>query len=88
MVLQTHLIVARYSNGTWDSCGSMVQPWNIGQQWQHKVQQYDECNMRSNIVMMGAAWCNTVRCSMMTRCNTMIGEGVTLENQLKQDVFN
>ena len=33
--------------------------------------------MRSNSVMTGAAWCN------MVRCNTMIGEGVTLENQLK-----
>jgi len=43
---------------------------------------------RSKIVMMGATWCNTVRCSMMMRCNTMIGEGFALENQLKQYVFN
>ena len=57
---------------------------------QHKVQQYDVYSivMRSSIVMMGAAWCSTARCSMMTRCNTMIGEGVTLENQLKEHVFN
>ena len=43
---------------------------------------------RCSIVMMGAAWCNTMRCNMMTKCNTIIGEGVTLENQLKQRVFN
>lgn len=57
---------------------------------QHKVQQYNVCSivMRSNIVMMGAAQCSTVRCNMMTRCSTMIGDGVTLENQLKQHVFN
>lgn len=43
--------------GTWDNCGSMVQQWHMGQQWQHKVKQYDVCNMvmRSSIVMMGAA---------------------------------
>lgn len=29
--------------------------------------------MKCNIVMMGATWCNIVRCSMMMRCNTMIG---------------
>ena len=42
---------------------------------QHKVQQYDVCSMvmRSNIVMMGVAWCSTVRCNMMMRSNTMIG---------------
>ena len=45
-------------------------------------------DMRSCIVMMGATWCKTVRCSVMTRCNTMIGEGVILENQLKQHVLN
>ncbi len=55
-----------------------------------KVQQYDACNMvmRFSVVMMGAAWCNTVRCNMMTSCNTMIGDRVTLKNQLKQHVFN
>lgn len=44
-----------------------------------KVQRYDVCNMvmRSNIVMMDAAWCNTI-----------IGDGDTLENQWKQHVFN
>jgi len=56
--------------------------WYMGQQWQHKVQHDDVYNMvmRSNNVVMGATWCNTVRCNMMTRCNTMIGEEVTSEN--------
>lgn len=36
----------------------------------------------------GTAWCYTVKCRKRTKCNTMIGEAVTLENQLKQYVFN
>ena len=71
-------------------CDNMMQLWHMGQQWQHQVPQYDVCSivMRSSLVMMGAAWCSTMRCSMMTRWSTMIGEGVTLENQLKQHAFN
>lgn len=38
---------------------------------------------RSNIVMMGATLCSIVRCNIMTRYNTMIGDGATWENQLK-----
>jgi len=54
------------------------------------VQQYDVCSMvmRSSIVMMSTARCSIVRCNMMTTCNTMMGDGVTWENQLKQHVFN
>ena len=39
-------------------------------------------------IMISAAWCNMQWCSKRTRCSMMIGEGVTLENQLKQNVFN
>ena len=40
------------------------------------------------IIMISAAWCNMQWYNKRTRCSTMIGEGVTLENQLKQNVFN
>ena len=40
------------------------------------------------IIMISAAWCSMQWYSKWTRCRTMIGEGVTLENQLKQNVFS
>ena len=55
--------------------GKMVQQW-------HMIQYSDgyshDCwrMMRCNIVMMGAAWCSTVRCNMIIRSNTRLGESV------------
>ena len=49
---------------TWCSCGTRY----------INAKHWDNNSMRSSIVMMGATWCNTVRCIMMTRCSIMIGD--------------